>query len=233
MPTQTSSLKERQRQERQQLILQAAAEVLVERGYDAMSMEEVANRVGISRAAIYLHFPGKDELVYALLEYGVKSSTERLDTLLAQPGSPREKVRAIIERTCDAMSQPLHQVFSTIMQSPTFMNNFVGKRADMRELWRPTMQRFAALLDEGKRTGEFDPEMPTPLMVSLLSGLLTPWVYKSLVEQEGMTPSLVANSLSRYFLKGIAPDRPGDISVPASGDATCAQKPNQAVAVDK
>ncbi|HEU5348985.1 MAG TPA: TetR/AcrR family transcriptional regulator, partial [Ktedonobacterales bacterium] len=175
--------------------------------------EEVANRVGISRAAIYLHFPGKEDLVYALLEYGMKSSAERLDMVLAQAISPPEKVRAIIERSCDGMTQPLHQVFSMLVQSPTFLNNVAYKRERMRELWRPTMQRLAAVLDEGKRTGDFDPEMPTSLMVTLLRGLLTPWIYKNLVEQDGIPLPLVVNRLSRYFLKGVAPDRPGDTPV--------------------
>lgn len=233
MTVQTSSLKQRQREERERLIVQATAEVLVEKGYDAMSMEEVANRVGISRAAIYLHFPSKEDLVYALLEYAVKTSRERLETLLVQSISPREKVRLLIERTCGGMAEPLHRVFSTILQSPTFMNNLAGKRPNMHELWRPTMQLLAAILDEGKRAGEFDPEMPTSLMATLLSGLLTPWVYKSAVEQEGMPLPLVASCLSRYFLKGIAAEHPCDAQSSLSEAPAPRRETNQTTAVDK
>src|SRR5581483_8243141 len=63
----TLSLKERQRQEREQLILRAARELLMERGYHDMSIDEIAERVGISKGTVYLHFASKEDLVLALL----------------------------------------------------------------------------------------------------------------------------------------------------------------------
>jgi len=206
MTTQTSSLRERQRQERERLILQATSEVLIEKGYDAMSMEEVASRIGISRAAIYLHFPGKEDLVLALLQRGVQSSAEQLDVILADASSPREKVRMIIEQSYGGMSQPSFQVFSAILHSPTFLSKASEARKNMKSLWNPTLQRLTAVLEEGKQSGDFDPDMPTVLMVSLLSGLLSPFTYKRMVEEEQMSLAVVVNYLSRYFLKGVSPD---------------------------
>jgi len=205
MTTQTSSLRERQRQERERLILQATSEVLVEKGYDAMSMEEVATRIGISRAAIYLHFPSKEDLVLALLQRGIATSAERLDALLAETASPREKVRAIIERSYGSTPQPSFQVFHALMHSPTFFSKASEKRTTMEDLWKPTVQRLEALLEQGKRCGDFDPDMPTSLMVSLLTGLLSPFT-KHMFEQQSTPLPVVVNYLCRYFLKGIAPD---------------------------
>ncbi len=62
------SLKERQRQERAALILQAAEEVLAEKGYHETSMDEIAARVGVAKGTVYLHFPSKEDLVFALFE---------------------------------------------------------------------------------------------------------------------------------------------------------------------
>ncbi len=58
------TLKERQRQEREALILLAAEEVLIEKGYHEMSMDEIAARVGISKGTVYLHFASKEDLVF-------------------------------------------------------------------------------------------------------------------------------------------------------------------------
>jgi TetR/AcrR family transcriptional regulator, fatty acid metabolism regulator protein len=208
MTQQASSLKERQRQQREQLILQATADVLTEKGYDAMSMEDVASRVGISRAAIYLHFPSKEDLVLALLQHGIETSTERLDALLAEKMPPREKVRAIIERSYGSKQQPSFQVFNALMHSPTFFSKAAEKRTTMGDLWQPTVQRLTALLEQGKRTGDFDPDMPTQLMVGLLTTLLSPFT-KHMFEHEPIPMPVVVNYLCRYFLKGIAPDHPG------------------------
>jgi AcrR family transcriptional regulator len=51
-----------------QRILDAAAELFVERGYEATSLREIAERVGVTKAALYYHFPGKEDLLRALLE---------------------------------------------------------------------------------------------------------------------------------------------------------------------
>ena len=134
MSTEVLSLKERQRQERERLILQAASEALVEKGYDAMSMEDIAGRVGISRAAIYLHFPSKEDLVLALLQRGIETSVERFDALLAQPISPREKVRLLIERSYSGAAQPWFQAFTAVMHSPSFYSKAAEKRKDLGEI---------------------------------------------------------------------------------------------------
>jgi AcrR family transcriptional regulator len=48
-------------------MLDATEEVLTERGYAATSLEEVARRTGVTKAALYHHFPnGKDELIVAV-----------------------------------------------------------------------------------------------------------------------------------------------------------------------
>src|SRR5258708_23222416 len=60
------SWKEKQRQEREVLILQVAEEVLMEKGYYETSIEEIAARDGISQGPVYLHFPNKTVMVYTL-----------------------------------------------------------------------------------------------------------------------------------------------------------------------
>lgn len=215
--TEALSLKERQRRERERLILQAASEALAQKGYDAMSMEDIAGRVGISRAAIYLHFASKEDLVLALFQRGIETSAERLDALLAQKISPREKVRAIIEGSYSGAAQPWFQAFLAVMHNPTFFSKTAERQKDMGEMWIPTVERLTALMDEGKRSGDFDPEMPTSLMVQLLVGVISPFT-KHALEREQLPKPVVVDSLCRYFLKGIAADAPNTLDPPDTSD---------------
>ena len=48
---------------RDQAILEAAVDLLAEVGYDAMSIESIANRAAVSKATIYRRWPGKAQLV--------------------------------------------------------------------------------------------------------------------------------------------------------------------------
>lgn len=58
---------ERGRATRQQLV-EAATELFAERGYEGTSIEDVLERVGMSRGSLYHHFPGKEALFEAVVE---------------------------------------------------------------------------------------------------------------------------------------------------------------------
>lgn len=59
--------------EREQRILDAAAQLIIHYGYDKTSVSDIATAAGISKGAIYLHFASKDELFAALLYREVQS----------------------------------------------------------------------------------------------------------------------------------------------------------------
>ena len=56
------------RAERIPQILEAARAVFARSGFAQSRMDEIAREAGLSKAAIYLYFPGKDELISALLQ---------------------------------------------------------------------------------------------------------------------------------------------------------------------
>ena len=67
-------------------LLDAAEEVFAERGFDAASLGDVADRVGIRPQAIYNHFSGKRELYEAVLERLLGPFLELLEGAAAQSG---------------------------------------------------------------------------------------------------------------------------------------------------
>ena len=79
-----ASLKERQREERAALILRAASDLLIEKGYHDASMDEIAARVGISKGALYLHFTSKEALVVRLLEQEIAEYLALIDQVARQ-----------------------------------------------------------------------------------------------------------------------------------------------------
>jgi len=214
----TRPLKERQREERERLILRAAEEVIVEKGYQALAMEEIAGRVGISRATIYLHFASKEDLVLALFERGLRAFLAVLDAHLSSSAAPREKLRAILEDVYGSMSGRHYQALSSVLQNPEFHARLAEKRRLFATLWEEPARRFAAVFEEGKAAGEFDAALPTSVMSSLFGALLTPLAYRRLIDQERMAPEEVVRHLSRFFFKGIAPGGP-------PGDADAATVP--------
>jgi AcrR family transcriptional regulator len=66
------------RSERRAQLLQAAQEVFVSRGYHATSMDDIADRAGVSKPVLYQHFTSKLELYLALLDGRATELVERI-----------------------------------------------------------------------------------------------------------------------------------------------------------
>src|SRR5271165_330252 len=90
------SLKEKQRNEREALILKTAEEVFLEKGYYETSMDEIAARVGVAKGTVYLHFPGKEELVAKIFERDMQLFMQETDAILASTAKPRAKLEAFL-----------------------------------------------------------------------------------------------------------------------------------------
>src|SRR6202022_3147178 len=95
--TPTPSLKEKQRQEREELILQAAEEVLMEKGYYDTSMDEIALRVGVAKGTVYLHFPSKEDLVEAIFQRDMQKIMQLVEEIIATASTPRAKLESIFQ----------------------------------------------------------------------------------------------------------------------------------------
>ncbi|WP_338144024.1 TetR/AcrR family transcriptional regulator [Nocardioides turkmenicus] len=62
-------------------ILQAAAELFVNRGYAATSTRDIAEKVGIRQASLYYHFAGKPGILAELLELSVRPSLDQVERI--------------------------------------------------------------------------------------------------------------------------------------------------------
>ena len=64
-------------------------------GYLGVSLEEVAREVGVSKPALYYHFPGgKEELFVEIAHRALRLTRESLERVMSGPGSGAERMRA-------------------------------------------------------------------------------------------------------------------------------------------
>lgn len=204
--THTLTWKERQRQEREALILQAAQDVLVEKGFHEMSMDEIAASVGIAKGTVYLHFPSKEDLVIALFERDINHLLDEVKAAIDAEGTPRVRLEAILQLLYGEFFKKRIQTLYMIYNSAELRKLFEDRRMAgcMQESWRQLTDRVAALLDEGKEAGEFDSTIPTPVMRNTFFNLLTPKSFDRLVAEDQIAPAELVQHLSRLYFKGIA-----------------------------
>jgi AcrR family transcriptional regulator len=78
-------------------LLDAAAALLAERGYDALTTRRVAERAGVSVGSLYQYFPSKESLVHALLVEHLREAAALRPPALARPDLPlAERVRWVV-----------------------------------------------------------------------------------------------------------------------------------------
>ncbi|WP_020660973.1 TetR/AcrR family transcriptional regulator [Amycolatopsis benzoatilytica] len=144
---------QRKRGKRIQEILTTAAELFGERGYDAVSLEHVAERLDVTKGSLYYYFASKDELGTAAIETLGDEWTARLERLLEQAeGTPGARLRALIHEhvTIAVNDYPAAlRVFLMPREWPS------AQRERIKELRRRHDSLFRALIEDGLASGEF------------------------------------------------------------------------------
>ena len=69
-------------------IQEAALSLFTERGFDATSMREIAEQLGITKAALYYHFDSKEAIILSLFTEHLRVLDDLLDWAAGQPHSP-------------------------------------------------------------------------------------------------------------------------------------------------
>lgn len=81
---------------RRQEIIDAAIDIFYEHGYHKASMRDIANKVGITQAALYYHFRNKEEICYTIVNRASSDLLLTLKSILRQKNDPIEKLKDII-----------------------------------------------------------------------------------------------------------------------------------------
>lgn len=122
-------------------IQSVALELFTEQGYEKTSLREVAERLGVTKAALYYHFKSKDEIVSSLVEDRLTSFDELIKTAEDLPADAESR-RMILTRYADAFfSSDQPSVMRFFEQNQTVVKSLsVGK--EMRD----RLMRIAQLI---------------------------------------------------------------------------------------
>lgn len=157
-------------------LLRATAEILVEEGIGAVSIEAVARRAGVAKTTLYRHFGGIDGLVFAAVAASV-SETDGPDT-----GSLIGDLREIQRHYLDIASSSINrEVFAWMltraMQSPDAAALFRKERIQPRGPTVVALQRAIA-------RGELPPTTNVELAMHVIQG---PLISKRIVDNADVT----------------------------------------------
>ena len=94
------SFKEQMLQAREEAIIRVVNLLLAEKGFEAMTVDEVAASVGIAKASLYKHFPSKEDLAAAAMVSVMRRAQDFIATLPAD-ATPIDNLRAVVRWTME------------------------------------------------------------------------------------------------------------------------------------
>ncbi len=138
---------------KKQNIINTAADLFQEKGYNATSMRDLAAKVGLEPSSIYSHIRSKEDLLSEICMSCAERFTLGMQDIFDQDTSARKKVKELIQLHLDiAFDIPASvTVFNDewrFLQEPV-LSSFLDARKDYEK-------KFKKILTEGKKAGKFD-----------------------------------------------------------------------------
>jgi AcrR family transcriptional regulator len=184
-------------------LLDAAVEVFARRGYRDSSVDEIADRAGYSKGAVYWHFQGKDDLFFALLEERVdRPVRQRIELLESAPPERDMSVeasQALVEALRDRRELLLldHEYWSQAVRDPKLRARYARRQADLRATLGKAL---AARLEHLGAPPMPAPEDMAAVFLALASGL----AQEQLVDPGAVPDDLFGETLALVYAGHVA-----------------------------
>ncbi len=173
-------ISDERKEERREQVLEAARSCLQEHGLEAVSMEMIIARSGLSTGAVYGYFKGKEQIINAVITEGTAQMAQDLAPILTNPEPPplpefmgqvldvmvnfgRHKKGGI-----DRLLVSLHG-WSHSQSDPVLRASTRASYAGLRKLLADAVRRWQA---DGKFDGAADPDAVAELLTSIALGFV-------------------------------------------------------------
>ena len=151
----------------------AAADLFRARGYRAATLDDLASRLGVSKATLYGYFPSKEDLLAAIFHRTMTLVEDGLRDIERRGAPPAEQLRQVIR----------HQV-RTVVAERSFLTVFFGEEPNLPERLASSIVRRKSsydravqdIVERGVRSGAFTVAEPRLLVWALLG--MSNWVYR-------------------------------------------------------
>lgn len=204
-----------------ELILDAAAGLLQEVGYQHMTMDEVAKRAGLGKGTTYIYFEAKRDLALSVMDRLSERLRERLKTIIRSPGSPEKRLKnALVERVMVRFDQA-KKYRSSIDEIFANLRPLLLERRRINAEQEAVL--FVELLVEGRTLGIFDFEDPLETAHAMLTATSSLLPFSLSTAELGSRSQLQSRSdfLAELLIQGISrrcQDQPE--REPANGQST-------------
>lgn len=189
------------RERRMREIEEAAREVFSQRGYDAASMADIANRAGVSEGSIYKFYTNKRELLLTVIRTWYQSMIEEFMEKLSGVEGTRAQLQTVIWqhlKSIKANPDLCRLFFAEVRSADDYYDS------DLFHLNRDYTHVLMEIVQRGIARGEIRPDISVTLLRDMVFGGIEHRVWAFLVNRGDFDHEEVANQLSDMVMAGIA-----------------------------
>ena len=195
-----SSDKTRKSMHTRQRIMDAARQIMIERGSTNFQMSEVSERCNMSKGSLYYYYADKDELLEAIFNEAVDSLVDEVESVAARAPSARDALRGLYAEFASRLRRG--SVLALAMTYGLAGGN-EGSFAEMTSRLSRAAEVIAAQLERAKGEGVVRPDVDSALTSVFATG---GFLATSMVFAGGMMaddPDEVVARITDMTLKGV------------------------------
>jgi len=199
--------REKERQQRREMLLDAAARVFGRKPFDEATMSEVAAEAEIGMQGLYEHFPSKQDLYEQVVQVRAEAFHLKADAVLAdRAGSPLDRIEALAQVYAETFQDRPFSLPTFVRDRVQFDWDFDSRfKSRLGEIYQAERSRLKSLVQEALDRGlirPLDPEYLTQLAMEVLQASLH-FAHKQVPPEEAGT--CVARAMD-CLLRGVGPE---------------------------
>ncbi|HEY0926060.1 TetR/AcrR family transcriptional regulator [Brevundimonas sp.] len=145
--------------ERRAEILAAAERIFVEHGYEGATIRKIADEVGLSSTALYMHFSEKGEILQEICRQAFESLLEANRSAIAEAGSPEQRMRKMMRAYIDFGFANPNAYRLVYMTRPAELRE--GAQSAAREMGAELFATFQQVVEELETAGRLNSDAKT------------------------------------------------------------------------
>ncbi len=182
-------------------ILEHAADVFYEKGYEGASMRDLSRASGMSLAGLYYYFESKERLLYLIQKHTFETVLEQLKQRLEGVTDPVERLRIFVRNHLEYFLKN-RKAMTVLSHEDETLKNSMG--AEIRDLKRDYYKLCLQLLENLKddKGGVLASKMSGRIAVLSLFGMMN-WIYTWYNPRVDVDAEELAREMSDIFLHGV------------------------------
>jgi AcrR family transcriptional regulator len=186
------------KEDRTDHIYRVAAEIMCQKGYEATSMNDIADAVGLTKAGLYHYIHGKEDLLFEIMSFGMDMVDEDVIAPARQIADAQLRLRTVVERHCRRIMEQGGAVTILLEEAPALtaahQRIILNRKRAYFELVREALEQLSA---EGKLR-DLD---PTVAAFSLFGMIL--WTSRWYRQGGNLTPQKAASNVVEMAMNAV------------------------------